>query len=152
VNRKQRLYPWDMTAHKSAPRRSDCPINIALEALGDGWSLLIVRDLMFKQRKTYKDFLEAEEGIASNILADRLRRLENLRIISRQQDPADARRYVYRLTETGVNLAPMLLEMILWSARHFTTGAPPEVLLEMAQHRERFLARVRKDWENSGES
>ena len=137
-----------MATRKTMPHRSDCPINVALEALGDGWSLLIVRDLMFKGRKTYKEFLEAEEGIASNILADRLQRLENLGIISKQRDAADARRYVYRLTETGVDLAPMLVEMILWSARHFTTAAPPEALREMTRHRERFLARVRKDWEN----
>lgn len=141
-----------MTARKTAPRRSDCPINIALEALGDSWSLLIVRDLMFKGRKTYKEFLEAGEGIASNILADRLQRLEALGIISRRQDPADARRYVYRLTETGIDLAPVLVEVVLWSARHCRTAAPAEVIREMTRHRERFLARVRKDWENSGKS
>lgn len=126
--------------------RSVCPINIALETLGDSWSLLIVRDLMFKGRKTYKAFLEAEEGIASNILADRLNRLESSRIISKNPDPTDARRYVYRLTDVGIDLAPMLTEMILWSSRHFKTGAPEEVLKEMAHHRTRFLSQVRKQW------
>jgi len=128
--------------------RSDCPINTALEAVGDAWSLLIVRDLMFKGRKTYREFLEAEEGIASNILADRLQRLEALEIISKTRDPADARRYVYRLTEIGIDLAPMLVEMILWAARHFETGAPHEIIREMTSYRVRFLRMVRKQWED----
>ena len=129
--------------------RSGCPISIALEALGDGWSLLIVRDLMFKGRKTYKEFLEAEEGIASNVLADRLQRLEALALISKRPDPADARRYVYRLTEAGLELAPMLVEVVLWSATRFKTAAPPEAIDEMQNHRARFLKQVRKDWKNA---
>lgn len=138
-----------MTSSGTGARRSDCPISIALEALGDGWSLLIVRDLMFKGRKTYKEFLQAEERIASNILADRLQRLERLGIITKHRDPSDARRYIYRLTAVGLDLAPMLAEMVLWSARHFVTGAPAEVLDAMARDREGFLAGVRKAWEDA---
>lgn len=129
--------------------RSDCPISIALEALGDGWSLLIVRDLMFKNRTTFTDFLQAEEQIASNILVDRLKRLETLGIIDKSPDPADARRSRYRLTERGIELAPMIVELVLWSARHFTTAAPPEVIHEMTHFRKRFLARLRAAWEAS---
>lgn len=129
--------------------RSTCPINIALETLGDAWSLLIVRDLMFKGRKTFKDFLEAEEGIASNILTERLQRLEACGLISRKPDPDDARRNIYRLTETGIDLAPLLLETVLWSARHFKTGAPSEVIEEMTHHRARFLAGVRNAWKKT---
>lgn len=120
---------------------------MALEALGDGWSLLIVRDLMFKGRTTYKDFLDAEERISSNILADRLQRLDALGIVSKTADPDDARRYVYHLTETGIDLAPMLVEMILWSVRHFETDAPTDIIEEMSTHRVRFLKQVRKRWE-----
>lgn len=141
-----------MTQTDPATPRSDCPINIALEALGDGWSLLIIRDLMFKGRKTYKEFLQAEEGIASNILADRLQRLEQLGLISKHRDASDARRYVYRLTEAGLDLAPMLVEMILWSARHFVTGAPAPVVAEMTRHRQRFLAGVRRQWKAAAKS
>lgn len=129
--------------------RSNCPINISLETLGDSWSLLIVRDLMFKGRKTFKEFLQAEEGIASNILTDRLQRLEASGLISRQPDPDDARRNVYRLTETGIDLAPMLLEMVLWSSRHFKTGAPAEAIGEMTHRRTRFLAGVRNAWKKT---
>lgn len=126
--------------------RSDCPINMALEILGDTWSLLIVRDLMFKGCKTYKEFLEGEEGIASNVLAERLQRLETAGLVSRQPDAFDARRYVYRLTSVGIDLAPMLVEMVLWSSRHFRTGAPKPVLEQMTHHRARFLAGVRRQW------
>src|SRR5690349_11077859 len=92
-------------------RRSDCPLNAALEVLGDRWSLLIVRDLMFKGRTTYKDFLAGGEGVATNILADRLRRLEVEGVIEKGRDPVDARRMVYRLTTKGLALGPLLVEM-----------------------------------------
>ncbi len=81
--------------------------------LGDTCTLLIVRDLMFKGRKTFKEFLEAAEGIASNILTNRLQRLEALAIIPRREDPDDARKFDYRLTKIGIYLAPTLLEMIV---------------------------------------
>lgn len=134
---------------RTKTKRSDCPISIALETLGDAWSLLIVRDLMFKGRKTFKEFLEAEEGIASNVLTDRLQRLEASGLISRRADPDDARRNVYRLTDIGINLAPMLLETVLWSARHFETAAPAEVIKEMTHHRARFLTGVRNAWKKT---
>src|SRR2546422_3558277 len=84
-----------------AERRSDCPLNATLEVLGDRWSLLIVRDLMFKGRTTYKDFLAGGEGIATNVLANRLQRLEAEGVIGKGRDAADARRLVYRLTTKG---------------------------------------------------
>jgi DNA-binding HxlR family transcriptional regulator len=136
-----------MTTHLPDGRRSDCPINTALEMVGDSWSLLIVRDLMFKGRSTFSDFANAEEKIASNILTDRLQRLEANGIITKLKDPSDARRYVYRLTEKGIDLAPMLLEMILWADRYAQTAAPPEVVHQMTHHREEFLASVRRGWE-----
>ena len=86
----------------SQGRRSHCPISIALETLGDAWSLLIVRDLMFKDRQTYNEFLLGGEGIASNILVDRLRRLENAGIIEKKRDTSDARRFIYRLSAKGI--------------------------------------------------
>lgn len=130
-------------------RRSGCPINIMLEAVGDSWSLLIVRDLMFFGRKTYNEFLNAGEKIATNILADRLQRLESSGIIVKQRDPADARRYAYRLTEKGVDLAPVLVEIILWSSRHEITDAPPKAIKRMRNDRERFIAEVREKWAKS---
>jgi DNA-binding HxlR family transcriptional regulator len=127
-------------------RRSGCPISIALETLGDAWSLLIVRDLMFKDRRTYNDFLRGEEGIASNILADRLRKLEDAGILEKCRDHSDARRFIYSLSERGIDLAPVLVELILWSARHEVTDAPVAVIKAMRSDRHAFIADVRKRW------
>lgn len=138
-----------MTEQSRAGYRSDCPINIALEAFGDTWSLLIVRDLMFKNRRTFKEFLGAEEEIATNILSDRLVRLEALGIVHKLRDPADGRRFVYSLTKKGIDLAPVLVEMILWSATHEETAAPPDVVREMLSDRQSFIDRVRAEWENA---
>jgi len=131
---------------KSARRRSRCPLNATLEAFGDGWSLLIVRDLMFKGRTMFKDFLDGEERIATNILADRLKKLEALGIIARERDASDARRVRYRLTEKGLDLAPVLVEMIVWGARYEDTDAPPRTIRCMTEDRDRFIAEIRKRW------
>lgn len=128
-------------------RRSGCPISIALELLGDSWSLLIVRDLMFKGRHTFNEFLAGGEGIATNILSDRLRRLEAAGIVEKHADPADGRRSLYRLTRKGIDLAPVLVELVVWSAAHESTEAPPEVVQQMREHRRAFLAGVRRQWE-----
>ncbi|HYC46320.1 MAG TPA: helix-turn-helix domain-containing protein [Burkholderiales bacterium] len=114
--------------------------------LGDAWSLLIVRDLMFKSRRTYNDFLGGGEGIASNILADRLLKLEGAGIIEKRRDPSDGRRFIYRLSKKGIDLAPILVELIIWSARHETTEAPRSVVRAMQKDRDAFIANVRKRW------
>ena len=119
---------------------------MALELLGDAWSLLIVRDLMFKDRRTYNDFLESGEGIASNVLADRLRKLQAANIIEKRRDQVDARRFVYRLTAKGIDLAPVLVELVIWSARHAQTDAPAAVVRSMRNDRAVFLADVRRRW------
>lgn len=95
--------------------------------LGDGWTPLVVRDLMFKGLRRFNEFLAAGEGIASNVLADRLARLETHGIVTKNADPADARRYPYRLTEKGLDLAPMLVGLVLWPARYERTDATPAV-------------------------
>src|SRR5882672_6699053 len=92
-------------------RKSDCPIHFALEIFGDAWTLLIIRDLMFKGRICYTDFLRAEEGIATNVLADRLVRLEEDGVIEKAGES-------YRLAPKGVDLLPVMLEIIAWSAKH----------------------------------
>ena len=105
-----------------------------------------VRDLMFKGRHRYKDFLEAEEGIASNVLADRLRRLEAAGIIWRAADPEDGRRAVYSLTKKGIELAPVLVDLVIWSAKHHDTGAPGAIVRLMRDQRDAFLQGVLHDW------
>ncbi len=131
---------------KPKARRSGCPVSISLEVLGDRWSLLIIRDLMVRGCRTFTEFQEAGEGIASNILADRLRRLEAAGIVAREYEPDDGRKVNYLLTEKGIDLAPLLLELLVWGAKHEETGAPRALILRMEKDREAFLAEVRKRW------
>lgn len=111
--------------------RSLCPVSLALDLFGDAWSLLIVRDLMFRGTDSYKAFLAAGEGIATNVLSDRLARLESHGIIEKHRDPRDGRRYVYRLTAKGADLAPVVVSIVLWSARHTQTDAPADLVAAM---------------------
>lgn len=137
-----------MPGTRTSRRRSDCPVSIALELFGDRWSLLVIRDLMVRGFRTFKEFQESGEGIATNILADRLHKLESARIIASTPDPDDARRLHYRLTGRGIDLAPMMLELLLWSARHEHTAAPCALVDHIEEHREEFLAEVRRRWED----
>ena len=120
---------------------------MSLEIFGDRWSLLIIRDLMVRGYRTFKQFQQSGEGIATNILAGRLQRLEAAGIITAEREEADARRINYRLTEKGIDLAPVLLEMLIWGARHENTGAPCGVIDNMAENRQQVLAEVRRRWE-----
>lgn len=138
-----------MKRKSSRLRRSGCPISLALEIFGDTWSLLIVRDLMFKGFRTFNEFLGAGEGIASNVLTDRLSKLEAAGVIDKREHDADARRYEYRLTRKGIDLAPVIVEIVLWSARHEQTDAPPQIVRAMATQRAKFLSDIRKGWEAS---
>lgn len=135
-----------MKSKSRTSRRSGCPISIALKIFGDSWSLLIVRDLMFKGFRTFNEFLGAGEGIASNILTDRLAKLETAGILTKCTDASDARRFQYRLTDKGIDLAPALVEIVLWSARYEDTEAPASTLRAMRNHREEFIAGVRGRW------
>ena len=98
--------------------RSDCPISTALDIFGDKWSLLIIRDLVFKGKNTYGDFLGGEEKIATNILADRLTLLECGGIISRHKHPESKAKVLYKLTTKGIDLVPVLVEIIEWSEKY----------------------------------
>jgi DNA-binding HxlR family transcriptional regulator len=113
--------------------------------LGDRWSLLIIRDMMLRGSRTYKEFLESYERIATNILADRLRKLIAYGIITTELDPADGRKRIYLLTSKGIDLAPVMTEMVLWAAAHEETGNQALVGL-MREDKEAFLAGVRKRW------
>lgn len=113
--------------------------------LGDRWSLLIVRDMMLTGARTYKTFLECYEGIATNILADRLRKLTACGIITTEPDPSDGRKVIYLLTRKGIDLGPVLTEMVLWAAAHEDTGNQA-LVRQMRADKEKFLARVRQRW------
>ncbi len=108
--------------------------------------MLIIRDLMVRGFRTFKEFEESGEGIATNILADRLQRLETAGIITAEVEETDGRRVNYRLTEKGIDLAPVLLELLIWGSRHEETGASCAVIEKMAKNREQVLAETRRRW------
>lgn len=118
-------------------RRSLCPIALSLDVFGDRWTLLILRDIAFLGRRHFQEFLGSGEGIATNILSDRLDRLEREGLVIKQRDDEDRRRNIYRLTEKGADAIPILLELIVWGASH-----DPDTPIT-----EEFLGRVRDDRE-----
>jgi DNA-binding HxlR family transcriptional regulator len=134
---------------RGAKRRSPCPLNASVEMLGDRWSLLIIRDMMLCGSRTYKEFLEGYEGIATNILADRLRKLVAHGIITAEPDPSDGRKLIYLLTAKGIDLAPVLTEMVLWAASHEETGNQA-LVGQMREDKAGFLAAIRQRWAERG--
>lgn len=125
-------------------RRSNCPIGLALDLVGDRWTLLIIRDLMFRGFREFGEFLRAGEGISTNILTDRLRRLTSVGLVVQSDHPSDGKKFVYRLTEKGVDLAPILVELTLWGAKHFPEHfAPPDILKLMRTAPERLIGELR---------
>jgi DNA-binding HxlR family transcriptional regulator len=120
---------------KSIEKRSDCPISSSLDIWGDKWSLLIIRDLMLANKCTYGDFLKSPEGIATNILASRLQVLEENKIIEKLDHPESKAKVLYKLTEKGIDLLPVLIEIQLWAEKY---SPLPEHLFDM-------MKRVKKD-------
>ena len=103
---------------KRTDRKSHCPVNSALEVVGDPWSLLVVRDIVFYGKHTYGEFLASEERITTSVLADRLARLVSNGILAKQRSPADGRRELYSLTDAGFALIPVLVELANWGVKH----------------------------------
>src|SRR5690242_8904544 len=107
-------------------RRSDCPINFALQTFGDSWSLLIIRDIVYFGKKTYCEFLQSDEGIATNILASRLANLEQKGVLIKKSCDFDKRKDFYELTDKGLDLIPILLDMACWGALHDPLTSAPQ--------------------------
>lgn len=110
--------------------RSNCPINFAVETFGDKWTLLVIRDLMFKGKRHYSDFLASDEKISTNILADRLQKLDDNGVITKSADPANASKFIYSLTEKGLALLPAMVEMTAWSAQYDSLSNTPAEFLK----------------------
>lgn len=129
-------------------RRSDCPISFALDLFGDKWTLLILRDLIFKDKSYYQDFIDAGEGISTNILAERLERLKNEGLIQSTPDKENARKIIYSPTSKALDLIPTLLEIIEWSAKYDSkTGAPQEFLKMLKKDRKALARQIRSKFE-----
>ena len=126
--------------------RSHCPVNFAVESLGDRWSFLIVRYMVFHGKKTYGEFLKAQEGIATNILASRLDFLEGIEVIKKSPHGEDRRKDIYTLTEKGLDLIPVLFEFIKWSAKHDPLSSAvqyPRFVKQLKANRGKFNKKVR---------
>jgi DNA-binding HxlR family transcriptional regulator len=98
--------------------RSYCPINLSLEVFGDRWSLLILRDMMFAGKRHFREFLQSDELIASNVLADRLKLFVEHGILSKAEDPTHKQKAIYSLTEKGIELLPIIVQIGAWGSRH----------------------------------
>ena len=109
-------------------RRSTCPISTGLELLGDRWTLLVIRDLMFAGKRHFREFLQSDEGISSNVLADRLGALLDNGLVTKSDDPTHAQKAVYSLTEKGLDLLPVIVAMSAWSQKYDPSTRRPEAV------------------------
>ena len=124
--------------------RSHCPINFTLEHFGDKWSFLIIRDLMFKGKRHYNEFLEAGEKVSTSVLGDRLKKLEEMKIISKGEDTLKKSRIRYSLTQKGIELLPILLEMIIWgSLNDEFTESPKEFIDQALRNKDALIEQIR---------
>lgn len=126
-------------------KRSGCAVSNALDLIGDKWTLLIIRDLLFYDKNTYGDFLKSDEKIATNILADRLTLLENNGIIKKQVHPENKTKYLYRITEKGLDLLPIIAELVLWSIKHLNINISNKSFApKLLRNKEEALEEVRQ--------
>jgi DNA-binding HxlR family transcriptional regulator len=131
---------------KEIKKRSECPISCSLDIWGDKWSLLIVRDLMFSKQCTYGDFLKSDEKIATNILAARLQMLDENGIIAKRDHPESKAKVLYKLTQKGIDLVPIMIEINLWAEKYFTIPADRKAMLkEVKKDKEAFIKKAKSD-------
>lgn len=109
-------------------QRSTCPISTGLELIGDRWTLLVIRDLMFAGKRHFREFLQSEEAVSSNILADRLNTLVENGLVTRQDDPSHAQKAIYSLTDKGLELLPVLIAISAWTQKHEPQTRRPEAV------------------------
>lgn len=129
-------------------QRSTCPISTALEAVGDRWTLLVIRDLMFAGKRHFRQLLQSEEGISSNVLADRLNALVEQGLVRREDDPSHAQKAIYSLTEKGLDLLPVVIALSAWAQKHHPKTRRPEavdLVARSAKSLERLRASLRDE-------
>lgn len=128
--------------------RSHCPINFVLDHFGDKWSLLIIRDLMFKSKRHYNEFFDSEEKVSTSVLGDRLKMLESLKIISKGSDSVKKSRKKYSLTEKGISLLPIMVEMIVWGALNDDdTEARNDFIIQATKDRDNLISTIQEKLE-----
>jgi DNA-binding HxlR family transcriptional regulator len=127
-------------------KRSDCPLSCSLDVFGDKWSLLIIRDLIFQKKCTYNDFLKSAEGIATNILASRLKGLEENGVIEKSAHPDSKAKILYKLTQKGIDLLPIIMEVYIWSDKYMTIPANIKATIKEAKKdKDKFVKQVTKE-------
>ncbi|MBK7444308.1 MAG: helix-turn-helix domain-containing protein [Chitinophagales bacterium] len=131
---------------ETGKKRSDCPLSQSLDVFGDKWSLLIIRDLMFGNKCTYNDFLKSAEGIATNILATRLKGLEENGIIEKSAHPDSKAKILYKLTTKGIDLLPIIMEVYIWSDKYLPMPADIKATIKEAKKdKDKFIKQVTKE-------
>jgi len=129
---------------KELKQRSTCPISSSLDVLGDKWSLLILRDMVFAGKSTYGQFLQSAEKIATNVLADRLAGLEAQGLVTKAVAADKKSKFTYRLTEKGVDTVPILVELVRWGATHCPTLVDPGLLAELQTSKDAAVAKYQQ--------
>jgi len=122
--------------------RSNCPIGLALDVFGDRWTLLIMRDLLMRNRKRYQDFLDASEGISTNILAQRLSHLEEIKLVTKKKDPHNKKQFIYSPTKKALDLLPVLFEIIRWGLKHHADAQSNPVVDKMLKDEKTFKKEI----------
>jgi DNA-binding HxlR family transcriptional regulator len=137
---------------KREENKSRCPINQTVEIFGDTWSLLIVRDMIALGKKTFGEFLESEERIGPSVLADRLAHLERKGIIAKRASETDKRKYIYSLTEKGMDVIPIVYEISAWGSRHGIDPSAPDAWFDSLRHDRALVLRLWREAVASGSS
>ena len=131
---------------ETTKKRSDCPLSGSLDVFGDKWSLLIIRDLIFGNKCTYNDFLKSDEGIATNILASRLKGLEENAIIEKLPHPDSKAKKMYRLTPKGIDLLPIIMEVYIWADKYYEMPADLKATIKEAKKdKDKFVKQFTKE-------
>ncbi|MBP6558390.1 MAG: helix-turn-helix transcriptional regulator [Flavobacterium sp.] len=127
-------------------KRSDCPLTNSLDVFGDKWSLLIIRDLIFFKKCTYNDFLKSDEGIATNILASRLKALDENGVIEKLEHPNSKAKILYSLTQKGIDLLPIIMEVYIWADKYYTMPTDIKAKIkEVKKDKEGFVKQLSKE-------
>ena len=131
---------------ESIKKRSNCPISCSLDIFGDKWSLLIIRDMMFANKSTYNDFLKSGEGIATNILASRLKGLEENGLIEKLVHPDSKAKILYKLTQKGIDLLPIILEVYIWADKYLAIPISIKATIKEAKKdKDNFIKQITKE-------
>jgi DNA-binding HxlR family transcriptional regulator len=143
----ENLIPMTTNSQANSPWRSPCPVNISLELVGDKWALLVLRDILFKGFKSFKEFSQSKERIATNILASRLKFLTEVGLLESEVSEKDARVIFYKPTSKGLDLIPVIVSLVLWVDKYEKHSVPKADIEWMKKNTQKFIAEIRAKFE-----